>query len=105
MSVILTAIFRVTNWQALLRFSDQSLIVAARAAGATRYRIYRNVHDAAEALLIAELASYEAIGQLTGALARVNQGIARLHGSPGSALADDRIWEPTMGLAIEEERS
>ena len=76
-----------------------------RAAGATRYRIYRNVHDAAEALLIAELASHETIVQLTGALARVNQGRARLHGSPSSALADDRVWEPTIGLAIEEERT
>jgi hypothetical protein len=105
MPVVLTAIFRVTNWQALLRFSDQSLIVAARAAGATRYRIYRNVHDAAEALLIAELASHEAVGRLAGAIAGLNQGVARLHDSPAGSTAEDRVWEPTMCLAIEEERT
>ena len=103
MSVILTAIFRVTNWQALLHFSDQRLIIVARAAGATRYRIYRNVHDAAEALLIAELKGHEAVAPLTSALAQINQGIARLHGVSGGALADDRVWEPTICLAIEEE--
>ena len=102
MSVILTAILRVTNWQALLGYSDQRLIVVARAAGATRYRIYRNVHDAAEALLLAELASHEASTQLTGALAQINQRIAQLHSIPTSALADDQVWEPSTCLAIEE---
>lgn len=105
MPVILTAMFRVTNWQALLRFSDQSLIVAARAAGATRYRLYRNVHDAAEALLIAELANHEAVARLTGALARLNQGVARLHDSPVGSTGEDRVWEPTICLAIEEEHT
>jgi hypothetical protein len=103
MSVILTAIFRVTNWQALRRLSDQSLVVAARAAGATRYRVCRNVHDAAEALLIAEFESHDAVSQLTGALTQINQGIARLYSPPGGTPPDDRIWEPTMCVAIGEE--
>jgi hypothetical protein len=103
MSVILTAIFRVTNWQALRRLSDQSLVVAARAAGATRYRICRNAHDAAEALLIAEFASHDAVSQLTGAFAQISPGVARLSSPSGGDLPDDRVWEPTMCLAIGEE--
>jgi hypothetical protein len=105
MPVILTAIFRVANWQALLRFSDQHLIIAARAAGATRYRIYRNVHNAAEALLLAELASHDAVAQVTSVIVQIHQGIAQLHTSPASASADDRVWEPSVGLAIEEEHA
>jgi hypothetical protein len=103
MPVIMTAVFRVTNWQALHRLSDQSLIVAARAAGATRYRIYRNVHDAGEALLITECASHEAIGQFTRTLAQVNQAIAQLKGPSGGARPDDQVWEPATCLSIDEE--
>jgi hypothetical protein len=103
MSAILTIIFRVTNWQALRSLSDQSLIVAARAAGATRYQIYRNVHDAAEALLIVECASHEAIRQLTRTMAQVNRGIAQLKLPIGDRRLDDQIWEPAKCLAIREE--
>jgi hypothetical protein len=104
MSIILTAIFRVTNWQALRRLSDQSLVVVARAAGATRYRLCRNAHDAAEALLIAEFESHDTVSQLISALGQINQALARPTSRPCGALADDRVWEPTMCLMIGEER-
>jgi hypothetical protein len=103
MSVILTTIFRVSNWQALRHLSDQSLVVAARAAGATRYQIYRNAHDAAEALLIVECASHEAIRQLTRALGQINRGIAQLKSPIDDRRLDDQIWESAKCLAIGEE--
>src|SRR5262245_4652500 len=64
MPVVLTLIMRTRDWQALRSFSDGLLIGYARAAGATRYRVYRNLHDASEALLVAELPDHDALSRL-----------------------------------------
>lgn len=105
MVVILTAMFHVKDWKALRYFSDQNLIAYARVAGASRYRIYRNIHDAAEALVIVEVSSHRAMAQISNALMQMcKQAIVQ----PGLAYRsdglDDRIWEPTDCIAIEQER-
>ena len=102
MFVILTAIFRVKDWKALRCFSDQNLIAYARTAGASRYQIYRNIHDAAEALLIVEVASHSAMAQINNAIMQMSKHAIMQPDLPHrSDTPDDRIWEPTECIAIE----
>ena len=102
MFVILTAMFRVKDWKALRCFSDQKLLAYARVAGASRYQIYRNIHDAAEALLIVEVSSHGAIVQINNAIMKMSKhAIVQPHLPHRSDVLDDRIWEPTECIAIE----
>ncbi len=105
MFAILTAMFRVKDWKALRYFSDQNLIAYARVAGASRYQIYRNIHDAAEALVIIEVASQSAMAQMSNAIAQMcKQAIVQPDLTYRSDVLDDRIWEPTDCIAIEQGR-
>jgi hypothetical protein len=104
MFVILTAMFRVKDWKALRYFSDQNLIAFARVAGASRYQIYRNIHDAAEALLIIEVSSQSAMAQMSNAIAQMcRHAIVQRDPAYRGDVLDDRIWEPTDCTAIEKE--
>lgn len=88
MAVCYTIMARIKDWKALQRLSDQTLIGYARAAGATRYRIFRNVHNAAEVLLIAEFPDHDAVRQMN------SQADGQLSLVVAGAATDDRIWEP-----------
>lgn len=102
MAVVFTAILRVRDWPALRRLSDELLIVYARAAGARRYRLYRNVHDAAEALLLVEIGSAEALLPLRDALLHRDSLVSGELASGGrGGPPDGRVWEPAACLAIE----
>jgi len=87
MSVIFTFIARVSDWKALQRLSDQTLIGYARQAGATRYRIFRNTHDAAEVLLLVEFPSHDGLHQMDQS---ANDQMMTL---VGEGMSDERIWE------------
>ena len=101
MFVILTAMFRVKDWKALRCFSDQNLIAYARTAGASRYQIYRNIHDAAEALLIVEVSSHGATVQINNAIMQMSEhAIVQPDLAHRGDAPDDRIWEPTECIAI-----
>jgi hypothetical protein len=104
MSVVFTAVFRVQDWQALRRLSDVTLITYARAAGARRYRLYRNTHDAAEALLLVEGVSALGLAPLHNAL---RQLIGRAAPQSMSAsvrdMPDGQIWEQAECLMIGED--
>jgi len=54
MPVLFTAIITTNDWKALRERNRAILVVQAQWAGAIRYRIYRNVHDASQVLMIAE---------------------------------------------------
>jgi hypothetical protein len=87
---------QVHDWRALLRLSDEQLILYAQAAGARRYQLYRNTHDAAEALLLVEAANAEALRSLCTAL---------LHGTAAAGLRPARpeknhFWEPVGARSI-----
>lgn len=95
MAVVLTARFRVSDWRALRQLSDETLIHYAHAAGARRYRLFRNVYDAAEALLLVEAASLDSLRPLRDVLLR--QGLARDGGlapDSGRASTSGQFWEP-----------
>ena len=89
MSVLFTAIITTNDWKALRERNRAILVEQAQQAGATRYRIYRNVHDAAQVLLIAELPDDDALRELRRALCE-QVGTLAVGGR-----SDERIWEPT----------
>jgi hypothetical protein len=103
MAVVFTARLRVGDWRALRRLSDETLILYARAAGAQRYRLYRDAHDAAEALLLVEAASLAALRPLRDALLsreRTGGDAIVVDGRPGPP--EGRLWEPADCRHIDE---
>lgn len=98
MSVVYTARFRVRSWSALHQLSDTSLIRYARAAGVRRYRLYRNSHDAAEALLLVEASSSDALRVLRSTLLRHTE---QLQPDVRAGPSGDGLWEPVACSAIE----
>jgi hypothetical protein len=90
MAVILTAVARVRDWQALRCLNREMLIGRAREMGMTRYRIYRNVRDATQALIVAECPDEEAGQELCR---DIRASIGTLPEGDGNP--DDRVWEVT----------
>jgi hypothetical protein len=88
MALILTATARVTDWKALQQLNQHALVDLARTVGASRYQIYRNAHDAARVLVVAELPDGEALAELATALATQLRTLA------ASGPADDQAWLP-----------
>jgi hypothetical protein len=94
MVVLLTAMGRVTDWQALEQLHEDALVACAEANGATRFRLYRNVRDVAQVLLLAELPDHDAVQEL------VREAGARLGGLLVGGIPDDRLWEATGTTGI-----
>lgn len=102
MGVVFTARLRVRDWRLLRQLSDERLILYARAAGARRYGLFRDTHDAAEALLLVEAASAEALRPLRDALLR--EAAAQRGGLTTEVMAgqtEGRLWEATACRSIE----
>ena len=89
MSVLFTAIITTNDWKALRERNRAILAVQAQQVGAIRYRIYRNVHDASQVLMIAEFPDDDALHELRLALYE-QIGVLAAGGYP-----DERTWEPT----------
>lgn len=87
MAVMATWTGRVRDWRALRQLNHETLVAHAREIGATRYRLYRNLRDASELLLVAELPNEDAVRELARALS-ASLGALVEGGSP-----DDRTWE------------
>lgn len=88
MTVLLTTVARVRDWKALQKLHHTVLVGRAREVGVTRYRIYRNTGDAAQALIVAEAPEPDALRDLSRYL---DEEIAVL--IDGDTI-DERIWEP-----------
>src|ERR1700730_15038034 len=65
MSIVFTSIARVKDWKAVQRLNREILVGRAREAGATRYRLYRNVKDASQVLVLAECPDDDAVQELS----------------------------------------
>lgn len=104
MAIILTARLRVRDWRALLRLSDERLLLYARAAGARRYQLYRDTHDAAEALLLVEAASAAALRPVSDALLCLDDATlgGRVAGERVGPV-EGRLWEPAGGCGLDAE--
>jgi hypothetical protein len=89
MAVILTVVATSKDWRALRAWSRDVLAEGARQAGATRCRTYRNVYDASQLLIVAELPDAEALWALRLALGEGERS-PPLGGTP-----TEQTWEPT----------
>lgn len=89
MPVLFTTIAHVTDWKALREANRTRLLGRATAAGAKRFQVYRNVNDASQVLIVAELPDHDAVREMSQALA---EQLAELR---TGSLSDDREWEPT----------
>ncbi len=89
MAILFTRIARVTSWTALQHLNRDLLLVRARQAGATRYRLYRNAKDAAQVLIVAELPDAEAVQEMD------QMAVAQLNALFDAGVSDDRVWEAT----------
>jgi hypothetical protein len=87
MTVLLTTMAQAIDWQAVEQCHGEALVACARANGATRYRLYRNVRDATQVLLVAELPDDDAARDL------VRETGTRLGGLIVGGVPDDRLWE------------
>ena len=89
MSVLFTAIITTNDWKALRERHRTILVEQAQQVGIIRYRIYRNVHNASEMLMVAEVPDEDALRELR----------RELCGQIGTLAAnghlDERVWEPT----------
>jgi hypothetical protein len=94
MSILVTSMIKIKDWLAWQELNRERLLYQASQAGALRYQIYRNVNDASQTLIVAEVAAHDAARELRKALGEVSDLLA------GGA-ADERVWEPTGWEAIE----
>jgi hypothetical protein len=95
MPILVTSIIKIKDWQAWQEINRERLIHRARQAGALRYQIYRNVNDASQTLVVAEVADHDAAREMRKALGEIDDLLA------GGA-ADERVWEPTGWENINE---
>jgi hypothetical protein len=85
MPVLFTAIITTNDWKELQEWSRTILVAQAQLAGAIGYRMYRNLHDASQVLIIAELPDDDALRELRRAL---YEQVGAL------AAGDSADWEP-----------
>ncbi len=88
MAVVFLGHARIADWDALLALHRGTLLDLATTLGAAHYRVYRNAHDSAEVLVVAELPDPEAAQALLAGLHDTLGGLAR---HPGLR---DSTWEP-----------
>jgi quinol monooxygenase YgiN len=88
MPLVLTYQARSRDWKKLQALSRETLAPQAREVGALRYQLYRNTHDAAELLIVVEVADRDAGSELCKAL---NDQLA---GLLAGSEPDSRFWEP-----------
>jgi hypothetical protein len=96
MPIILTAVARVKDWQALQKLNDEIIVAQVQAIKAMRYRVYRNSHDASQALLLIELSDQDDVCQVRATVIEWANNLDKV------SLTDDRVWEPTDWEAIGE---
>jgi hypothetical protein len=88
MSILVTSIIKIKDWLAWQELNRERLFQRARQAGALRYQIYRNVNDASQTLVVAEVADHDAAREMRKALGEIDDLLA-------CGVADERVWEPT----------
>jgi hypothetical protein len=87
MPVTYATILRVRDWAALRRLCQQGLAARMLAAGASGLTVYRNLHDASEALLTVDLPDDD--------VAAIRDLIVPAIAAQGGRLLDERCWEHT----------
>jgi hypothetical protein len=93
---MLTVVARVKDWRRLQGLNQLVWVDQAAAAGAARWHIYRNAHDAGQMLLVAEFPDHEALQDFSRAIANALRPLLA-----GGAL-DDGCWESAGWRTIGE---
>ena len=88
MSILVTSIVKIADWQAWREAHRERLLRHARQSGARRYQIYRNVNDASQMLVAAEFDDHDTARELSKALGEIGEALA-------STVIDECMWEPT----------
>ena len=86
MAVLVATTARVKDWTALQNAWRATSEGHARRIQAARFQLYRNAHDASQALLVIELPDLEALSEIGEAVSEAVR--AQLEGA-----GDERIWE------------
>ena len=94
MPVLLTLMARVKDWRALHDLNQQVWAEQAAAAGAARWHLYRNAHDAGQMLLVAEFPDHEALQDMSRAVS------SALSPMLAGGAPQDGCWESTGWRAI-----
>ena len=89
MTVLLTVVAEVKDWQVLRALNRDVLLTRARELGATHYRLYRDALDASRALIIADLPDDEALRDLASGLDE------QLRSPNKGEILVEGYWEPT----------
>lgn len=88
MATIITFIAHVKDWKALHGLHSGTLIESSRKLGAARYQVYRNAMDAAQAMFIVELSSFEDAQEMAQILGEQLMPILTRDVKPAD------VWEP-----------
>jgi hypothetical protein len=89
MSVLVTSIARVKDWQALEQLNNETLVGRVKKIRVRCYRVYRNVNDASQALIIVELPDHDAVREVSEALTEQINMLFE------GGISTDGIWELT----------
>lgn len=89
MTVIFMVIATVKDWQLLRNLNEESIVAKAAALQATEYQVYRDPHDASQALLWIELRQADDVSEMRETI------VQQLDGLQNVRLVSDQIWEPT----------
>jgi hypothetical protein len=90
--MVFTSSAKLKDWKALREFHEGVLLASARACGAQRYELYRNVNDATQVLLVAEFADGDQLREFLGTWLDAR-------GLVSSDAAHNALWEP-LGWAV-----
>lgn len=82
---------QIHDWQALRELHDEVLLPQAQALGAQRFRVFRNVKNAAEMLIVVELHAYDDAQEIAHFLAAQLLPL-HLPGSGAKAIWEDMDW-------------
>jgi hypothetical protein len=96
MSVIFTAVAKVKDWRALQKLDEKIIRDELQAIGAVGYEIYRNTHDASQALLLIELPDQDDIHHVRATVYEALNGLDKVR------VTDEWVWEATGWEPIKE---
>ncbi len=96
MSVIFTAVAKVKDWRALQKLDEEVFRDELQAIRAMGYQIYRNTHDASQALLWLELPDQDDIHHVRAIVFEALNGLDKV------SVTDEGVWEATGWEPIRE---
>lgn len=92
MPIAFTSRARLKDWKALQELHETTLLERAKACGASRFGFYRNAHDAAQFLLIAEFGATDGLREFLATWFDTGGLVCK-------ETASEELWEP-LGWSV-----